>query len=160
MAIEVFTTRWGELAAMGNDRPISSSLEKYGEWAQIEIEFLAQFLPETGIIVDVGAHVGTHSLAFSSLSDKASVHSFEAQPRLADLLARNTGPLRDRIIAHRCAIGAQSGTGFMPALADELDVNAGAQRLEYESGEGLIEVPIRSLDSFQLDHVSFIKIDV
>lgn len=160
MAIEVFEARCGKLSAMGNDSPISISLEKYGEWAQIEIEFLAQFLPQSGVIIDVGAHVGAHSLAFSSLSDKASIHSFEAQPRLADLLARNTESLRDRIISHQCAIGAESGTGFMPALPDELYVNAGAQRLEYEPGEGMIEVPIRSLDSFQLNHVSFMKIDV
>ncbi len=160
MVIKVFGTRWGNLSAMENDRPIASALERYGEWAQIEIEFLSQFLPETGIIIDAGAHVGIHSLAFARLSDKAEIHSFEPQPQLADLLKRNTDPLRERITVHQCAIGAASDRAFIPLLADKLDVNAGAQKLESEPGEGRTDVSLRSLDSFELSPVSFIKLDV
>jgi len=160
MVIEVFGTRWGKLSAMANDRPIASALERYGEWAQIEIEFLSQFLPENGIIVDAGAHVGIHSLAFARLSGKAEIHSFEPQPQLADLLKRNTDSFRERITVHQCAIGAANDRAFIPLLADKLDVNAGAQRLESEPGAGRTDVSLRSLDSFELSPVSFIKLDV
>lgn len=160
MVIEELETRWGKLWTMENDRPIATSLEVYGEWAQIEIEYLAQFIPEGSVIIDAGAHVGVHSLAFAHLGKETRVHSFEAQPQLTTLLMRNTMTLRDRISVHPYAISHSDGTGFMPTLPDDRYVNAGAQSLKHQSGEGLIEVPIMALDSFGLSEIKFIKLDI
>ena len=55
MTIAKFETRFGLILAMTNDRPIADSLEAYGEWAQIEIEFLTQFIPDDGVILDCGS---------------------------------------------------------------------------------------------------------
>ncbi|MFZ2468741.1 MAG: FkbM family methyltransferase [Parvibaculum sedimenti] len=160
MEIEEIETRWGTIFVMGNDRPIASSLEAYGEWAQIEIEFLAQFIAEGYSIIDAGAHVGIHSLALADLSRETRIHSFEAQPQLAALLMRNTTALRNRITVYPCAISGSDGTGFMSELPDERYVNAGAQSLEHRPGEGRIDVPIRALDSLGLNGVKFIKLDI
>ena len=159
--IAEFETRSGPILALRNDRPISESLEKYGEWAQIEIEFLCQFIADDSVILDAGSHIGIHSLAFAHSDAKnVHVHAFEAQPQLAALLMRNAEVSGGRISVHQCAIGQSEGVGFMPRLPDDRLVNAGAQSLDYQAGPDKFEVPIRSIDSFVLSGVKLIKLDI
>lgn len=159
--IAEFETRWGRILALRNDNPISESLEKYGEWAQIEIEFLCQFIRDDSVILDAGSHIGIHSLAFAhSAAKNVHVHAFEAQPQLSALSMRNAKVSGSRISVQRCAIGESEGAGFIPRLPDDRPVNAGAQNLEYQAGPDRLETPIRTIDSFGLSGVTLIKLDI
>ena len=54
-----------EIFYFPQDDPIGKSLAMYGEWAEPEIEFLSTFIGLGSAIIDVGAYLGTHTLAFS-----------------------------------------------------------------------------------------------
>ena len=160
MPIVKFETRFGMCLAMSNDSPIADSLAAYGEWAQIEIEFLAQFIPDDGVILDCGSHIGFHSLAFAHASERAHVHAFEPQPQRANLLKENIAAFGNRIIVHECAVGAEIGTGFIGRSPHDRDVRFDDQRIRLEAKANNCEVAISTIDSFDLREVKFIKLDV
>ena len=83
--------RYGCITTFANDvGAVSRSLRIYGEWAENEISFLRRLIPSGGTAVDVGAYVGTHTLAFSRFVGSAgSVVSFEPQPDTFKLLEAN-----------------------------------------------------------------------
>src|SRR5262249_54186584 len=62
----------------------------YGEWAQFEIEFLLALVGSRDIVLDVGAFIGTHTLAFAKrVNGGGEVYAFEPQPLFFEVLKRN-----------------------------------------------------------------------
>ena len=58
--------RYGRMTFFANDiGAASGSLAIYGEWAENEIGFVKTFIAVGETVVDVGAYIGTHTLAFS-----------------------------------------------------------------------------------------------
>ena len=84
-------SRYGEISYFPNDSgAIRLSLESYGEWAENEIRFMKMFVPEGGTAVDVGAYIGTHTLAFAdAVGPNGHVVSIEAQQKSFELLQAN-----------------------------------------------------------------------
>lgn len=84
-------SRYGEICYFPNDSgAIRLSLETYGEWAENEIRFMKIFLPEGGTAIDVGAYIGTHTLAFAdAVGPNGHVLSIEAQQKSFELLLAN-----------------------------------------------------------------------
>jgi FkbM family methyltransferase len=155
-----FSTRYGPVLIKTHDRPIADSLSKYGEWAQIEIDFLAQFISPGSLVLDVGGHVGVHARAFASLCNDVKVHSFEAQPQLAGLLSCNAEKFGGRISVHPRAIGERAGRAYIGRLPDDRNVNAGAQSVRSVAGSNDIAVEVRAIDDYEFDRVAFIKMDI
>jgi len=87
--IERLPTRYGTMCVVGEDSVIGRSLRIYGEWAQVEIETLAALIPDGGVIVDIGANIGTHALAFASIKPRSTVIALEPQPLAFAMLAAN-----------------------------------------------------------------------
>src|SRR5262245_57768187 len=91
-AIETQPCRYGVLSFFKNDTIISRSLKEYGEWAQAEIEVLLDFMGSGDIVLDIGAFIGTHTLAFAArVSDRGNVYAFEPQPVFFEVLKKNIG---------------------------------------------------------------------
>jgi len=147
------------------DSVIGRSLELYGEWAEHEIDVISRLLVDGETILDVGANIGTHAIAFSRRFPNAGVYSFEPQPLAFKLLAanlvengvRNCTPLnfacgeRRQIISVRfdySAIGYNSGA-FAVAQARIPQKNGGFPLMIFPIDR--LEFPTR---------VQFIKIDV
>jgi FkbM family methyltransferase len=88
---ETVTSRYGDVTFFANDTgAISTSLRKYGEWAENELSFMRSMVREGDTVIDVGAYIGTHSLAFASYVGPAGhVISIEPQSRSFELLKRN-----------------------------------------------------------------------
>ena len=84
-------TKRGPLAFFRHDTgALTQSLQAYGEWAELEIGFCSRFLTPGDTVLDVGAYIGTHSVAFAECVGPAGqVYSFEAQPASFALLAHN-----------------------------------------------------------------------
>jgi hypothetical protein len=84
-------TRRGTMTFFRNDRgAVTQALEAYGEWAEHEIAFCGRFLAPGDVVLDVGAYIGTHALAFAErVGPGGHVYSFEAQPASFALLVRN-----------------------------------------------------------------------
>jgi len=149
-----------------NDTFIGRSIEAYGEWAEFEIEFLAGFVPDQATVFDVGANIGTHTLAFSKMVGKhGKVFAFEAQPRLEKILEANIRLNNLGNVIWDCkAIGELEGTAIVPHMADDTEeVNFGNYSLR-DPGPGT-PTEITTIDSFAAKGAdapspSLIKIDV
>lgn len=81
--------RHGQMLFFPEDEVIGRSLRIYGEWAEHELSCLRPFLPATGLVLDVGAHLGTHALAFARWAPGATVLALEPQPDVAAVLQVN-----------------------------------------------------------------------
>lgn len=114
--------------------------------------------------VDAGANIGNHTVYFLALCRAAHVHAFEPMPHMQAILQRNAdlnGSADDgksRVTVHPFGLGAEAATAdvalFNPA-------NLGSTTLRASTGNGVGgSIPIRPLDSFDLQSVDFIKIDV
>ena len=53
-----------------NDLFIGRSLDLYGEWCEYEILLLRNYIRESDVVLDIGANIGTHSVAFAAMVGK------------------------------------------------------------------------------------------
>ncbi|TNC12757.1 FkbM family methyltransferase [Methylobacterium terricola] len=90
MKIGVYKARHGLLAHYLDDLVIGESLRRYGEWAEEEIHLCSLFLRPGDTVLDVGANVGSHAIAFGRIVGEAGqVVAIEGQSRANDVLALN-----------------------------------------------------------------------
>ena len=117
-----------------------------------EIKELQQFA--TGIVLDVGANVGSHSVNFAKTAKQ--VFSFEPHPVTFNNLCAN-------LLLHTClnvhpyniALGSYNGDtqlGDFDLFKEHFSMGAYV-------GSGTLKIPIRTIDSFVYSPVDFIKID-
>jgi FkbM family methyltransferase len=88
---EAVNGRYGTLTIFANDTGAGTqSLLTYGEWAQNEISFLERFVMSGCTVLDVGAYIGTHTLAFARfVGPTGRVIAIEAQPSTFEVLKNN-----------------------------------------------------------------------
>ncbi|KZD08987.1 hypothetical protein AUP43_08210 [Oceanibaculum pacificum] len=65
--VEVIQARHGLMLVPRADITIGGALRRYGEWAESEVKLMAAFIPFGGTVLEVGANLGCHTLAFSRL---------------------------------------------------------------------------------------------
>jgi FkbM family methyltransferase len=121
---------------------------------------LGSLVGKGGVAVDIGANEGVYAYALSELG--ATVHAFEANPTFADFAARMLG---QRAQVHRHALSNETGQAsfFIPLAEDSSELHlAGNLKNSHSQFErqSVIKVEVRTLDSFALKGVQFIKIDV
>lgn len=158
-------TRYGRMHLLGRDSIVSESLALYGEWAQREIDFLAHFIAPGSTVLDIGAFIGTHTLAFSSLAgDHGTVIAFEPRVEAFELLSRNVqGNHRANVRLHQQGVADASTTIELHRLQPGALTNFAGLALEDDGGpaSGLAyEVPLITIDSLSLPAVGLLKIDV
>ena len=125
-------------------------------WERHQVELFEEHVEPGSVVVEVGAHVGSHTVSLARLAGPwGRVYAFEPQRKLHRELYHNLAlngltnvvPLRYAIGAGETRViemnpatpGNEGGTG----------VGAGGDRAE-----------LRSLDSFGFERVSLLKIDV
>jgi FkbM family methyltransferase len=114
-------------------------------------------LARHGQYLDVGAHLGTHSLWFALLCPASHVHAFEPVARYAAVLHRNIAAngLGGRITVHQ--VGVADERGFARAwLSPEHQVGF----VDGEAGAVVEEFPVAPLDDLVRGPVAVIKLDV
>ena len=144
-----------------NDAFIGRGLDLYGEWCDFEIQLLRQFINLGDIVIDAGANIGTHAIAFANLVGPAGVvHAFEPQRRNFLMLAGNIAlNALENVVCHQKAVGESNGEIRLPPLPPpELNFNYGAVSIAQGSGTGE-NVPLVTLDSLNLPACRVIKID-
>ncbi|WP_454696907.1 FkbM family methyltransferase [Achromobacter aegrifaciens] len=154
-------TAYGEFTYFTHDDPIGLSLSRYGEWAQDEIEFLRGFIPSNGLIVDIGANIGTHTVSFSHfVGPNGHVIAFEPQPAVFEVLQRNVNQCALPNVQCICAgAGSETRELELAPLDYSSHNNFGAVSLNSQGQGDGIKIPIKSVDSLNLEHCALIKID-
>ena len=168
MKIRQVETRYGKMFVLDSDQVISKSLIEYGEWSQGEISLLERFIKPGMTVLDIGANIGSHTLAFSkAVGPNGRVLAFEPQPTIFGLLAVNvTKNDASNVLMLNAGAGAAPGWIDLPNINYARPNNFGALRIGpfLTGGEKEVNhtpVPIHRLDDLKAAagaHV--IKIDV
>lgn len=155
-------TRWGSVVYPVEDDPIGRSLAQYGEWAGIEIDLLLRFVPEGSTVLDVGANLGTHTLAFAKKAGPAgTVVAVEPQRTAVQLLAQTmrANQLDSVRVLHACA-GERDGFAWVPSVDLAEHQNLGAVIPESRDDDATSNVRVVALDALDVTNVALLKIDV
>ena len=124
-----------------------------------ELRLLASLVPPDKVAVDVGANKGIYTYHLSRVAK--SVVAFEPNPKMYRILRRG---LPVNATAHQVALSNRTGTAplIIPGRSGAYSNQRGtlATQSDRHGDDGHIDVELRTLDSFGLDNVGFIKIDV
>ena len=131
------------------------------DWFTLEI--LQSFI-SSGNIIDIGANIGTHTIFYEKLASfsGSSVYAFEANSTSFQCLAHNCKkaikiPIALGDSASLLNLHPNKNLGSVYVSRDELKIEN--RILDHYARERLV-VPCERLDSFLIDNVSYIKIDV
>lgn len=163
----VTRARYGEMECLKEDSVISRSLVLYGEWAQLELDLLAHLIQPGDVVLDIGAYLGSHTLAFAQMVGPSGiVHSFEPHAAIVALLKSNVQRnALDQVHVHPYAVGIDHLQVDVPQLAIDTIQNFGGVAVDADAREmaaspaGTERVVIVPLDGLQFDRIDFIKID-
>jgi len=147
------------------DLYIGSSLLLYGEWAQLEIDFLCQFLDPGDTAVDIGAFIGTHTLPFArEVGITGTVYAFEPTLESFYCLAGNIAMNNMyKVKAFNSALGSRRQQLEFPEMDVAQINNFGAAgcvaSIEYKHTGATRAINTTTLDSFKLKNCKLLKID-
>lgn len=125
-----------------------------GEWELRELQHLVK--PGSAAI-DIGGNIGEYAYHLSRYA--AVVHVFEPNP---DYVARITALRRPQIRIESVALSSAPGEAELRIPIGEGGGSASLESSAVSDAETArkLSVPLRTLDSYGFDNVSFIKIDV
>jgi FkbM family methyltransferase len=143
-----------------NDQFQGSMLDKYGEYSEGEVDTFAQLLKPGMTAVEVGANIGSHTVALANLVGREGrVVAFEPQRAIHQILSANLALNGlDQVEAHWAAAGAQPGEVVIDRLDMRSVQNFGGYSIRNATQGD--RVRLLTVDSFQLPACHLIKIDV
>ncbi|MBU6446990.1 MAG: FkbM family methyltransferase, partial [Verrucomicrobia bacterium] len=126
------------------------------------IEWCKTQCDKTKIFVDIGAHMGTYALSLAPFCKE--VHAFECQQmtyyQLCGGIALNE---YYNVQAHQCALGKSEDNEKIMSLKIISEDGGGSSICNLPTNQQCLReerVKVRSLDSFHLENIGFMKIDV
>jgi len=141
-------TRYGDMFYFAEDPTIGRSLELYGEYCHNEVEIVKQLANPNGVLVDVGANIGTHTIGLAP--HVARVLCFEPDPEIHKLLVQNI------------AISKHKNITAVPLALSDMQSQVGTQfdygKTMTTSTGNIHATPLDMIDG--LPSIDFIKIDV
>lgn len=164
------TTKYGKILYNKNEDGIGSVLCNGIHWDGDTIEMkLLPFIKESKIILDIGAHIGCHTIAYSRINPECTIHAFEMQSEMFYYLEKNIMNNEiSNVKLYNNAVGNQSGEyetevklrdcGYYKPIKyfSEDKFNFGGLGL----GFGGEKVKMIKIDDLNLEECNFIKIDV
>lgn len=172
----LISSDYGPIIINANDSVIGKHISMHGYWASDDIDIIKQLVnfiltkKEFVVFYDVGANIGTHSLAIGkTFKEKVKIRAFEAQRQIYNMLC-GTVALNglDNIYCHNLAVSDGSLSEISIPLLDYNEFNNfGALELipprrsdnQSISIKNYETVEVTTLDNFN-EVVDFIKIDI
>jgi FkbM family methyltransferase len=165
--IRVKRCRHGVMAYPITDAYIGRSLDRYGKFSEAEMRLLEPLVREGDTVLDVGAHVGTHTVFLAGCVGAAGlVLAFEPQRPLFEMLCANVA-LNGlwQTHPHHAAVGGVRGSVIVPEFDLDRPTNFGGLSLAGRSGASEMSndresVSMLRIDDLALEGVALVKIDV
>lgn len=152
-------SQWGPMVVNRFDAYLGWSFIAYGSYGLDEVRFLQSLLCPGDVVLDIGANLGALTVPLAQVPGIATVHAWEPQPRVRELLEENvhlaTAP--GVVVVHPCALGSKPGELHVPDIDYTTMGNFGGVALG-DSGATVVEV--RTVDSYQFQRVNLLKADV
>jgi FkbM family methyltransferase len=152
--------RHGRTVYLTSDQYIGRSLDHYGEYCEGEGMLFDQLVKPGHIVIEVGANIGSHTVHLGRLvGPNGAVVAIEPQRALFYLLCANLALNEQfQVRALHAAAGAAVGSIRVPVLDHRAPLNFGGLSLTgLDTGD---QIPLVTLDSFDLPSVRLLKIDV
>ena len=162
----------GEITSFVNDT-FTREMKQRGYYAEQLIldDNLRPIIEKSNVILDIGGHVGYHSIAYNKFNPSAKIMTFEPQNSMFLLLESNVkaNKLDDKIKVFNLAVGDKiRKTTLSNKITDGLHANT---QLEYGTNKefnlaGLSigfdgeVVEMITVDSLMLESLDYMKIDV
>ncbi len=133
-----------------------------GVWAQENHSHSRASIKDSGVVIDIGAHIGTFSVMAATLSRKAKIYAYEPHPENFGLLRDNIllNGLEERISPVNSAVVGQGGAG---KRALHIGNVTSTHSFYFSSGDNRMTVACLTLpDIFQSNGIKqcdFLKID-
>src|SRR5262249_54216355 len=148
------------------------SVREQGVWNEFTLSHLSQFIAPTDICLDIGANVGTMTLALAMCADQGHVYAFEASPETTAALKRTLDAnALPNASAHNVVVGRPSekvkffdipdvrSSGFYVTMDSTRNLPASSQ-----DAFNLVASETKSVDQLvrelNIPRVDFMKIDV
>lgn len=125
-----------------------------------ELHLLPFLVDRNRQAIDIGANKGVYTHLLARLVP--FVHAFEPNPKMYKVLSRG---LPENAKSYDVALSDQSGSGelLVPWSKQKYaysNQRASLSRRSFKGERGVVQVETRTLDSYALDNIGFIKIDV
>jgi len=153
-------------------RVLQSLLSNFGyrivrDRGSFDFDFLSpEDMKQPGVILDVGAHLGTTTEVFLQQFPNMSVHCFEPYPQFSSHL-RTAFQKQKQVSVHEYALSDTDGQGAL--ITNDLNLSLISRSGECHAADGsdagleTIDVPLRRLDDFvsdeNIDNIFLLKID-
>jgi len=153
--------REGYVVYNSNDVYIGRAIETYGEYGEIEADFLRRLLRPGAVVIEAGANMGTHTQVLSRVVGPSGfVYAYEPQRIVFQTLCANLALNSMVNVDARCAaVGAKAGYVLIPDFDYAREGNFGGIEIsKFPEGR---KVPKVTLDAdLELTRLDLIKIDV
>ena len=175
--MQMFQTCFSKVRSWENDTAFVESMRQ-GQMYEESIfeEHLAPIVANASVMLDIGAHIGSQSLMSAHENPDLQIIAFEAQEKMFRLLCKNLDENSIRNIdARNVAVGhvCHPSVGIANFVEDHgvvspdvvyggnVPFNLGGIGLcGPNASEATSVVPMVTIDSLQLPHVDYMKIDV
>tara|TARA_B100000963_G_C22627551_1_gene673172 strand:- start:37 stop:882 length:846 start_codon:yes stop_codon:yes gene_type:complete len=169
--IERTISKYGYLEFYSSDIFIGKSLKEYGEYSDIELNIMLNFINPEDFIFDIGANIGAFSIPFARRAGLSGrVFSFEPQEYIFELLKNNIyvnnlenveifknglGRNHKKIKIENINYSELGNFGGI-SLKEKND-----KEVKIDKKKGMQNIKILKLDDFlNVDRCNFLKIDV
>lgn len=158
---QVRKCREGWMIYNKHDTYVGKSLEVYGEFSDGEVDVFRKLIPSGGWVVEIGANIGAHTIAYANIVGKNGVVvAFEPQRLLYLTLCGNVAiNSLAYVYCRNQAVSDIAGELKVPVVNPDADVSFGSFNIE-EFDLGGDMTPVITLDSLALSRCDFVKIDV
>jgi FkbM family methyltransferase len=143
------------------DQFIGRAIELYGEYCGDRLDLFRQIVQPGDIAVEVGAYIGTTTVALSqAVGSSGAVIAMEAQRLAHQMLCANVALNNlTNVYAPLMAAGDEPGQIVVPILSPMAENNFSALGLRDQVWEGGDAVPVNTVDGFELRHCRLLAID-
>jgi FkbM family methyltransferase len=175
-------TKFGTMSYYSNDVHFARQLAVGRMYDEATLDTLAPYIIASSVILDVGGHCGSHSVAYASINPLAKIFTYEPQKKMFRLLQQNIADnnLEGQVVALNYALGNKACAATMGLNtfgADEV-FNPFGIKMDGETflptealanfggmsiGKGGEPIDIKRLDSLKIvsEHkIDFIKVDI
>lgn len=149
----------GKMWILNDDRFFQNYFSRTQDQFELDnLQLALKYVTNTKVAIDGGAHYGSWTRYMAKHFD--TVYAFEPHPKIYECLEKNT-ELFNNITLVESAIGKKADKIYM---CDGID-NSGCgyvkpPRQGRARADGPGDIPVVTIDSYDLDDVGFIKLDV
>jgi FkbM family methyltransferase len=162
-----YLTSHGVIRCYKNDDAFVKCMVTTGKVYEEDIvyNYVKPYILQSKVILDIGAHIGSHTVMYANINPEARIYAFEPQTKIFDLLKHNTSgypnvQVFNNAVGHKtfeCHMDAMVYDGYNHTVEYGTDcvLNLGGVQLGM-TGETTKMLPI---DSLHLDGCDYIKVD-